>query len=157
MGRHIALLSSVGAAVLLGASAGSAYAYFTARGSGTVNATAGTPTTVTVNAVAGSADLLPGGTGTATFTLTDSNPLAVSFTSVASASVVSNDTNDCPSNNVTVAKTLPYALSPALGVNANSTSGTLSIPGFVQLASTAPSGCQGVTFTVTIALSGATP
>jgi hypothetical protein len=142
-------------ATTLGLGGGSAWAYFTSTGSGTGHATTGTPVTVSVNAASGSADLLPGNKGAVYFTLHNTNPIGASFTKVASvSSIVSNDTAHCPSADATVGQTLPYAFSPAVTVGANATSGTQSIANLVQLVNNAPSTCQGVTFTVTLTLSG---
>jgi len=135
-------------------SAGAAYAYFTSSGSGSGQASVGSPVVITVNATSGTPDLVPGGTGAVYFTLTNTNDFGVVADSVMSASVVSNDTADCPSANISIVPSLPYAVSPALSVSANSISGTESIAGFVELSSSAPTGCQGVTFTVTLVLSG---
>lgn len=155
MGRRLGLVSSVAIAVAVGATGGSAFAYFTASGSGSGTAQVFKASTVIVNAATRAADLLPGGVGAAAFTLHNSNPFAVSFSSVTAASVASDNTSLCQSSNVSIAKTMPYTLSPALTVDANTTSGTVTIPGLVQLSSSAPSSCQGVTFTVTLTLTGA--
>jgi hypothetical protein len=140
---------------MLGVSGGGAWAYFTATGSGTGHGTTGAPVTVSVNAAIGAADLLPGGKGAVYFTLHNTNPIGASFTQVASvSSIVSNDIAHCPSADAAVGQTLPYTFSPAVTVGANTTSGTESVANLVQLVNNAPSTCQGVTFTVTLTLSG---
>jgi hypothetical protein len=139
----------------LGLGGGTAWAYFSATGSGTGHAKTGSPVALTITATSGAADLLPGGTGAAYFTVTNPNPFGATFTQVATgATVVSNNTSACPSANVSIAPTLPHTFSPAVTVAANSTSGTKSITNLVALASAAPSACQNVTFTVTLTLQG---
>lgn len=152
--RRVLIVLVTLAALILGLGGGTAYAYFTGTGSGGGHATVGTPVNVTITAVSGTADLLPGGTGAATFTLTNTNKFGASFSKVATgATVVSNNTGACPSSNVSIAQTLPYTFSPAATVAANNTS-TQSIANLVALSASAPSTCQGVTFTVTLTLSG---
>jgi hypothetical protein len=146
----------VATAVILGTSSGSAYAYFTTLGSSSGSGAVYNPLSVTASAASANPDLLPGGTGSAYFTLTNPNPFPVSFNQLTSATVASDNTANCPSANVTIAATLPYPISPSIVVGADTTSGTLSLPGLVKLSASAPSTCQGVTFTVTLTLSGAT-
>ena len=148
-------VAGAAAALAAGLGAGGAYAYFTSTGSGSGHATVGSPVSVTVSATSGAADLLPGRTGAASFTLRNTNPFAASFNVVATgATVVSNNTGLCATSNVSIAPALPYAVFPALTVSADGTSGTESIPGLVKLAANAPSSCQGVTFKVTLTLTG---
>jgi hypothetical protein len=148
-------VAGAAAALAAGLGAGGAYAYFIAKGSGTGHTATGSPVSVTVTATSGAADLLPGRAGAAYFTLHNTNPFAATFNVVATgATVVSNNTIACPSSNVSIAPALPYALSPALTVSAGATTGPESIPGLVKLAATAPSSCQGVTFKVTLTLTG---
>ena len=148
-------VAGAAAALAAGLGGGAAYAYFAAKGSGTGHATTGSPITVTVSATSGAADLLPGRTGAAYFTLHNTNHFAATFNVVSTgATVVSNNTGLCATRNVSIAPALPYALSPALTVGAGATSGTESIPGLVKLAANAPSSCQGVTFKVTLTLTG---
>jgi len=148
-------VAGVAAALAAGLGAGGAYAYFSSTGSGTGHTTTGSAVSVTVSATTGAADLLPGGTGAAYFTLHNTNPFAATFNAVAvGAIVVSNNTVACPTSNVSIAPALPHAISPALTVSAGATTGTESIPGLVKLAASAPSSCQGVTFKVTITLTG---
>jgi hypothetical protein len=154
--RGLGLLPLTALVIALGVSGGSAWAYLASSGSGTGTAAVGAPISTSLRASTGTADLFPGTNGAVYFTLTNSNKLSESFTSVTSASVVSNDTVNCPNTNVSIAQTLPYAFSPSVTVGANSTSGTESIANLVTLSASAPNGCQGVSFTVTMTLSGQT-
>ena len=142
-------------ALAVGLAGGGAYAYITTTGSGTGHAATGSPVAIAITATAGPADLLPGGTGAAYFTLHNTNPFGATFNQVASgAVVVSNNTGLCANSYVSVAHTLPYTFSPAVSVGPNTTSGTQSIASLVKLAANAPSSCQGVTFKVTFTLTG---
>jgi hypothetical protein len=136
-------------AALIGGSV--AYALWTASGSGSGSAKAITAQTITVNASTGAADLYPGFTGGKVFfTLTNPNPYAVTMTNMTSGAITSSDPANCPSTNITVANASGLTLAAA----ANSTTGQLSIPNVVSMASSAPDGCQGVTFTVALTLTG---
>ncbi len=131
--------------------AGVAFATWTADGTGSGTARARTAQTITVNATTGTADLYPGFTqGDVHFILTNTNPYPVQFTSMTPGAITSSAPVACPASNLTVAP----ASSLGLDVGANATSGSLSIDGVVTLASAAPDGCQGVTFTVAVSLTG---
>ena len=153
--RKVPLVLGTTVVLILGICGGAAYASFTSTDSGSRSATAGSPITVTVTATTGTADLLPGGAGAAYFTVQNANSFGVALTGVKTgASVVSNNTGACANNYISIAPALPYAFSPAITVTAHTTSVTQSIPNLVKLLSMAPTGCQGVTFTVTLTLSG---
>jgi len=138
-----------------GVGGGVAYAYFTTNGHGPGSASVGSPLSIAVTATTGSPDLLPSGTGAVYFTLTNNNSFGASLNTVATgATVVSQNAAACPSSNVSIAKPLPYVFSPSFAVSGSATSAVESIHNLVQLASTAPTGCQGVKFTVTLTLSG---
>jgi hypothetical protein len=154
-GSRLLVPVAVGALVVaVGTGAGVAYAGLGSTTKVAGHGTVGQPVRVTVTAANGPADLLPGGTGAAYFTLTNRNPFGASFDSVTDATVVSDDPAACPSQYVSIAPHLPYAISPPVSVGAKSTSGPQSIAGLVQLSASSPSGCQGVTFTATLTLSG---
>ena len=131
--------------------AGLAVALWTSNGTGSGNARALTAQTVTVNASTGAADLYPGFTGgDVHFTLTNTNPYPIQFTDMTSGTVTSSNQAACPASNVTVSG----ASGLTLNVAANATSGAQSITNVVTLASGAPDGCQGVTFTIALNLTG---
>jgi len=142
-------------ALVLGVVGGAANAYFTtSTGSGTGSASAGSAVTITVASATGAAALFPGGTSAASFTLTNPNLVGDSFSTVAAgASIVSSSPSACPTSNLML-PTLPFTFSPAVRVGAKTTSAAQSIASFVMLSSSAPSACQGVTFTVTFTLLG---
>ena len=143
-------LSIVAGASLAG---GAAYALWSsgAAGSGRVGSTSAQ--SVTVTASTGTADLYPGFTaGDATFTLTNPNPYAITFTDMTTpGTAVSSDPTACPHLNVTaVGKT-----GLSLVVAGNSTSAPLTIADVVTMISAAPNGCQGKTFDIALTLTGA--
>jgi len=130
---------------------GVAAALWSASGAGGGQAKALTAQAVTVNAATATADLYPGFTGgDLYFTLTNTNPYPIEFTAMSAGAIVSSNPSACPTSNVTVT---PVS-SLSLAVGANSTSTTKTIADVVTMASTAPDGCQGVTFTVTLNLTG---
>jgi hypothetical protein len=150
----IPVAGAVGA-VAIGFGGGGAFAYFATAGSGAGQAKGGSLATVSVVATTGPADLLPGGTGAVYFTLHNTSPSGATFDVVEpGATVQSSNIALCGDNNVSIAQTLPYMFSPAVTVSANGTSGPQSIPALVALSSSAPTTCQGLTFTVTITLTG---
>jgi hypothetical protein len=128
-----------------------AVALWTSSGTGSGSARALSAAPVTVSAAAGGADLYPGFTlGDVSFTLTNANPYGITFTSMVAGTVTSSNQVACPAANVTVIG----ASSLSLGVAAGATSAIQSINDVVSMASTAPDGCQGISFTVTLTLSG---
>jgi hypothetical protein len=131
--------------------AGVAFATWTADGSGSANARARTATTVTVNAVTGAADLYPGfDDGDLHLSLTNANPYPITFTAMTPGAITSSNPTGCPASNLTVDATSGLSLPVAAGA----TSGTQTIADVVNLATSAPDGCQGVTFTVALSLTG---
>ncbi len=138
----------------MGLGGGAAFAYIAGSSASNV---ALTTSAVTVKAIGttGSADLLPGRAGATYFTLHNPNSFDVTFDQVApGATVVSDNTAVCGNNYVSIAQTLPFTIPTAVTVSPGGTSGIESIPDLVKLAPNAPSTCQGVTFTVTLTLSG---
>ncbi|MGD9998401.1 MAG: hypothetical protein AB7R77_09615 [Ilumatobacteraceae bacterium] len=129
-----------------------AYAAWSASGAGGSQAKALTAQTLTVNAGTGAADLYPGFTGgDLFFSLTNANPYPVTPATMSPGSITSSDPTNCPASNVSA--TGKSGLS--LNVGANATSGALSITDVVSMQASAPDGCQGVTFTIVINLTGA--
>ena len=138
-------------AAITALSTGAVFALWSAGGTGPAQAKALTAQSITVTAATATADLYPGFTaGDLFFTLTNPNPYAVTMTSMTAGTVTSSNAGACPASNVTVAA----ASGLTLAVGANATSSTLSIVDVVSMAAAAPDGCQGVTFTVALTLSG---
>jgi len=150
------LAGVIGALALVIAGAAVAYAFFNATGTGSGTARAVTAVQITINATpCTSADLYPGGpAGAVCFTLTNSNAYAVNFTFVqypVSPAITSSITS-CAASNVGFATGRPTTVN--FTVLAGQTTGTLSIPGVLQMSSSAPDQCQGSNFTVPLALIG---
>jgi hypothetical protein len=148
--RNIFVVTSVAAAAVLVASL--AFGLWGSGSAGSGRAASTSAVSVTVNASTGSADLYPGFTlGDATFTLTNTNPYAITFTDMTTAgTAISSNTTACPNLNVTaVGKT-----GLSLVVAGNSTSAPLTITDVVTMISTAPDGCQGKTFDISLTLTG---
>ena len=154
--RRWGLAPVVGAAggLALGIGGGAAFA-FVADSSASNNTSTVNAEAVKVVGTTGSADLLPGRAGAASFTLHNPNAFGLTFDQVAlGATVVSDNAELCGSDFVSIAPTLPFTLPTPVTVRPDGTSGTQFVPDLVKLASNAPSTCQGVTFTVTFTLSG---
>ena len=146
--KKVAIVGLVVAALVGGSVA---YALWSSNGTGSGNAKALTAQTITVNASTGAADLYPGFTGGKVyFTLTNPNAYAVTMTSMTPGAITSSDPVNCPSSNVTVGS----ASGLTLDAPANTTTGQLSISNVASMAAGAPDGCQGVTFTVALTLTG---
>jgi hypothetical protein len=134
---------------------GGAFALMISHGSGTGRIAAGSLVTVRVTASMAAADLLPGRAGAVSFTVHNANSTGVTFDQVGQGTtVVSNNTALCANSVVSIAQQLPYNMPTAVTVSPGGTSGIQSIASLVVLAPDAPSTCQGVTFTVTLSLSG---
>jgi hypothetical protein len=145
--RKVISMAVIGALVTGG---GIAVALWSANGSGSGQAKALSAQTVTVNAVTGTADLYPGNAnGDVFFTLTNTNPYGINFTSMTPGAVTTSNPA-CPASNITVVP----AASLAIPVGANATTSTLSIVDVVSMSAAAPDACQGVTFTIGLTLSG---
>jgi hypothetical protein len=146
----ILVVASVLAIVLAG---GVAIALWSASGSGSGTTKAITAQTLTVTAAATpTADLFPGASGALQFTVTNPNPYPVSMTAISYGSVTSSDQANCPASNLTLGA--GGALGTPISVPASGTSGAASVPSAATLAVSAPNGCQGVTFTVAVTLTG---
>jgi len=149
--RKFVVLAAATALLTLGA--GIAFAAWTATGEGTGRATATGAAVVTVNVASGAPDLYPGfDAGDLYFTLDNPNPYPVTFTAMVPGpgGIVSSDELNCPgSDNVTIVPTSGITVA----VDAESTTAA-SIPDVVGMDVDAPDACQGVTFDISVVLSG---
>jgi len=151
MKSFIKKVAITGLAVGVALAGGVAYALWSANGSGSGSAKALTAQTVTVSAATATADLYPGfNQGDVFFSLTNNNPYPITFTSMTAGTVTSSDQANCPASNVTVAT--PTTVSVSVAGNASNVA--RSVADVVTLASGAPDGCQGVTFTIALTLTG---
>jgi len=134
------------------AGAGLAWANWSGNATGTGNAKARTAATVTITAATGADDLYPGAQGDIDFTLSNNNPYPVTFTEwTATTIVTSPNAAGCPSSNVTVNDTGSISIPVAAGAS----NLAASIDDVVTMLYTAPDACQGQTFAITLALTGA--
>lgn len=91
------------------------------------------------------ADLYPGGTGSAQFSIVNPNPFAVRLQSISFAEVTSSDPSGCPANWLTRHNLF---LPADVVVGANEQGKNYLIPDAFTLSRDAPDQCQGVVFVV---------
>ena len=152
--RVVPIVGAAGA-VAAGIGGGTAVAYIVGQVSGSTQTVSGRPAPVTIAATAASPDLLPGQPGAVSFTLHNPSSTAATLSQIMpGATVISNNTAVCPSAYVSIVPALPYTLPTPFTVSAGATSEAQSVAKFVSLAPDAPSACQGVTFSVSLTLSG---
>jgi hypothetical protein len=135
----------VGGLLALGGSAFAAWTLLGVAGSGSGKAaTLSSPTVSPV--MSATADLKPGGTGALQLTVTNPNTVALTLTKIHTAGAVSTSSNttNCPSSNFGIAVTDP---SETIPIPAGTS--TITIPGFTSLSAAAPTGCEGITDTIT--------
>jgi hypothetical protein len=135
---------------------GVAFAVWTVSGSGSGSAAATVANNLTVTAVTPSgpgASLYPGGpAGQVYLTVANPNPFAVTITGVTWGTPISTNPTSCASSNISVDASAPTTTS--ISIPANATAGTAyQINGVLDLAHTAPNGCQGVAFNVPVTVS----
>jgi hypothetical protein len=152
-GKRLAVIAAGLSVVLV---AGVAFAAWTANGSGSGTAKALTAQTVTIQADTGTADLYPGSNGAVYFKLNNANnPYSITFNKLTAASVTSSsDEIACPNTNLSINSGITLPLTVSLAVGASTTSAQESIANLVTLAHSAPDGCQGKTFTISLTLTG---
>jgi hypothetical protein len=147
----------IGATVAtLAVGSGVALAVWTVTGSGTGAGGAAVAQNLTVTAITPSgpaAALYPGGPPAQVyFTVANPNPFAVTITGISWGTPTSTNTTSCPNANISVDTSAPTTVS--ITVPANAAAGTAyQVNGVLDLAHSAPNGCQGVTFDVPLTLS----
>jgi hypothetical protein len=151
------LLGLAATTAALVAGAGVAFATWSASGTGTGTGAAKTAQPLVVSAVSvgsSGASLYPGGpAGWVYFTVQNPNPYAITLTGLSWGTPTSSNPTSCPSANISLDANAPTTLSVSVG--ANTTSGALQINGVLDLAHSAPDGCQGVSFNVPVTVTGA--
>jgi hypothetical protein len=152
-GVKVAALAGV---LSLAISAGTAYAYWAADGSGGGSADAGGMQTVTVDALVPgdtpASTLIPGGTADVVLRVTNPNPFSVQVYSVASngSATADNAHPSCTTPGVTFTSP-PSPLSPAMSLAANSST-LVMLPAAASMDATSQSACQGATFHLPVTL-----
>jgi hypothetical protein len=150
--RFKKLLIMVGAPIAAaGIGVGVASAVWTVGGSGSGSGAATVANNLTITAVTPSgaaAALYPGGPAAQVyFTVANPNPFAVTITGLTWGTPVSTNTTACASANISLDANAPTTAS--ISIPANATAGTAyQINGVLDLAHSAPNGCQGVAFDV---------
>lgn len=147
---RIAAAAGLAVMVASGFGAGAAYAYFTGSSSGAGSGTTNTLAAVTAVSFQGgdavTTPLLPGGTGDVIMRVLNSNSYPVTLVGVTAGAITSSDPSHCPvSGNFTFngPTNLPIT------INAGpSSSQLIDLQGAASLSISAPSACQGVTFTI---------
>lgn len=150
------VLISLGVLIASAVVAGVAFAVWTASGSGTGDALATVAKPITVSTVALSstaASLYPGGPpGNVYMNINNPNPYAVTITGASWGVPTSTNPTTCANSNISVdpsASTGPFSIPvPANGTTVE------EIPSVLDLAHSAPDGCQGVGFNVPVTLTG---
>lgn len=157
--RRVAAIASLNVVVL---ASGTAYAMWSATGSGSAAAKSRSAVALTAAAVTpATGDLYPGGVGAVSFTVNNTNPYNVTLSKLTAATVVSDDTTNCPSANIGITPSIAtaiagsgYTLPSSIVVSAGGTTATQTLAGLLTMAATAPDGCQGKTFTATLTFTG---
>lgn len=150
--RFILIMTGIG--VLIGGAIASsiAYALWSVSGSGESSDQVITADDLVLTANASpAADLFPGGTGAAQFTVENPNPFPVQVTALQFGAVTSSAPTACPASNLA---TTNVTLGTPIAVPADGTSPAQSVGKAFTLATNAPNGCQGVTFTVATTATG---
>jgi len=140
--RLTVIVTSVLAAIV--AISGSAYAYWSATGSGTGTSVTGTSDTVTIATNATTAGALqPGGTGDLVISATNPNSYSVQVTDLSVSGV-----GGCSTPAVTLVTPKTGYLPVTIPAHANAQ--RLVIAGALQMGSGASNDCQGATLTLDI-------
>lgn len=146
--KRLVITSCIAAATIGGGAVAHAEWGATATGSGRVGAT--TTVQATVDPADGAPDLYPGFTeGDVFFSIVNPNEYPVLYTDMSPGTITSSEPVACPAPNVTVAPASDLNL-----VSPPGTSSTLSIANIVSMSTTAPDGCQGVSFDIALDLTG---
>jgi hypothetical protein len=156
--KHRFVVSAVAAVAAILVTTGIAFAVWSANGSGSGGAAATVAQGLTITAVTptgAAATLYPGSPPSAVyFTVSNPNPYTVVITSISWGTPVSFNTTSCPSSNITVDTNAPKT-GLNIVVPPNPQSAGFSVPGVLDLSHSAPDGCQGVGFGVSMTVSGA--
>jgi hypothetical protein len=148
--------ASVMAAIAV--TAGVAIAVWTVNGSGAGAGAATVAQSLTVTAFIPSgpgATLYPGGpAGPVYLTVANPNPFAVTITGLSWGTPVSTNPTSCANSNISLDPSAPTTAS--ISIPANAPAGTVyQINGVLDLAHSAPNGCQGVGFDIPLTVTGA--
>jgi hypothetical protein len=145
--RRTVTLGTCGLVLL--ATAGAAFAYFTSTGSSTASASTGT-LTVSISATAGTPTtaLYPGGTGDVTLQVNNPSNHAVTLTSVVQDGTITAS-GGCTAPDLTF--TVPAADLP-VSIPANANGFQVDLSGAAALSTASPDSCQGATFSIPVTI-----
>ncbi len=131
---------------------GLAYAAWTANGTGSGYAKAGSAQALTTSDVSGTttSSLYPGTNGNVKIQINNPNPYPVSVTSVTGNGAITDDTVGC----VTTGVTFTDQTGLDLDVPASSNQ-TFTLNNAASMSNASDNGCQGAVFTIPVSLSGA--
>jgi hypothetical protein len=151
--------TTIGASIAVAAlivGGGIAVAAWTVSGTGQGAGAAAVASSLVVTPVTPSganASLDPGGpAGPVFFNIQNPNPFAVTITSIAWGTPTSTNTGSCANPNISVDAAAPTTVS--ISVPANSTASAVQVNGVLDLAHSAPNGCQAVAFDVVMNVTG---
>lgn len=162
-GRTSRWLPVLAVVPILIASSGTAFAYWSSVGAGAADIQAGTAVPLAVSSSGTPlADLFPGKTSDLGIVVSNSNAYPVSLTTLTAISVTSSDEANCsgstyislPAAVTTGVSSGGYVLPTAISVPAGSTSTAATLSGLITMTTSAPDGCQGKTFTVSLSFTG---
>jgi len=150
-------ISIAGATVVCALAAGIAYAAWSASGSGSGAGAATVAQSLVVTPVTPSganASLYPGDTGGPVFfNIQNPNPYPVTITGVSWGTPTSTNTGSCANTNVSLDAGAPTTVS--ISVPAASTASNVEVNGVLDLSHAAGNGCQAVSFTIPLTVTGA--
>jgi hypothetical protein len=152
------IIAAAVAAGVLAAGVGTAVAVWTVTGTGSGSGGAAIASGLTVTAftpTGAAANIYPGGpAGSVNFQVANPNPFAVTITAIQWGTPVSTNPSSCPTSNISLDANAPTSVN--ISVPANATPGTVYVvPGVLDLAHSAPNGCQGVSFNIQMTVTGA--
>lgn len=152
-------VGAIGVTLLTG---GTAYAYWSASGTGSSTATAGTATAISASPATVASGLYPGATGVAgLMTVSNPNPFPVKVSAATPGTITADSAHvsaGCITTGVTtpsVTTTLPLTVPAATTTNGVVTNGTANIAFTVGMDNTSSSPCQGATFTIPFSVTAA--
>lgn len=155
--RFKKLFVGAAATVAIGTAAGVAVAVWSVTGSGSGGGAATVAQSLVVTPVTptgSSATLYPGGpAGPVYFMVQNPNPYAVTITSITWGTPVSSNPTACANSNISIDTNAPKT-GLTINVPANTTTPTMQLNGVLDLSHAALDGCQGVSFTAPMTVSG---
>lgn len=129
-----------------------AYAAWTASGTGSGFAKAGSSSALTTGAAAAVADLYPGGSGDLKITINNPNPFPVVVSDVArTAGAITSDAGASCNASTGVSMADQTGLSLSVGAN---DSATFTLDDVVSMSNASHNSCQGAVFTIPVQLTG---